>query len=449
MIEQEQPNHDQLSPQITRVLVLAWVGIVALVIACVLLAMKWSLNGSAQAGQQAALAATGTRPTPTPTLLPAATATPTSIPGLEATLESGTPLPTPTIPAIQDLRFGYGIQAAALDNPDQVLDEAQQLGMGWVEQEVRWADVEPEAGKPNWDRLDAFFAAAAARNLRVLVSVSAAPNWARSVTAEDLSGPPDDPQSYINFVTQLVQRYRGAVHAVEIWSEMNQDRSWYVAGGLSAAGYMKLLIPAADAIHAADPNVIVISGGLNPTGIDDGVTAIDDFRYLQTMLDSGLLDHVDCVGVHHKGYNLPPDVPYDSVPPDNAAYFQGPINNPHHSWSFYSTLRGYHDMIVAAGRQTPLCVTAFGWATADGFPGQPQPELLFALDNSAQQQADYLVKAFQMMVDWKFVWLAFVDNLNYGPDSAGNPQDAYYSILTLAGRPRPAFEALKAIDKQP
>ena len=54
-----------------------------------------------------------------------------------------------------------------------------------------------------------------------------------------------------------------------------------------------------------------------------------------------------------------------------------------------------------------------------------------------------------MMLDWKFVWLAFVDNLNYGPDTAGNPQDAYYSILTLAGRPRPAFEALTAIDKQP
>ena len=75
-------------------------------------------------------------------------------------------------------------------------------------------------------------------------------NIALAVTAEGLAGPSDDPQHYVSYVTQLVQRYSGSVHAVEVWNEQNLEREWYTAGGLSASAYMNLLIPAAEAIHA-------------------------------------------------------------------------------------------------------------------------------------------------------------------------------------------------------
>jgi len=436
----------RLSQQQIRILAFVWMGVIVLVGVCTFLSILWALNRraeqtSAQGGSAGPIAPPlqGDQPTPT-------------IGGLNPTLPPGvTPSLAPTIPPRQDTAFGYGIQVQAHMNTEQTLVQVQQLGLGWIKQQIRWADLEPQAGSPNWDALDAVFAATAAHNLRVMVSIVDAPDWARSVTAEGKAGPPDDPQLYVNYVSQLVQRYRGAIHAVEIWNEQNLDREWYTAGGLSAASYINLLAPTAAAIHQIDPGVIVISGALAPTGWDDGVTAIDDFRYMQEMINAGLLDHVDCVGAHANGINLPPDIPYDAGFNDTTALFRGPFDNPHHSWSFYSTLRGYHDMIVAAGRNTPLCVTEFGWATVEGMEGQPRQGFEFAIDNTLEEQADNIVRAFQLMHEWDFVWLAFLFNLDYSPKAGGNTQDdsTLFSIVFPDGSPRPAFEALRDMPKPP
>jgi len=88
---------------------------------------------------------------------------------------------------------------------------------------------------------------------------------------------------------------------------------------------------------------------------------MDDFDYLDRMVAAGFLDYCDCVGAHHNGINMPPDVAHHNginMPPDVAwddgyndptATFRGPFDNPDHSWSFKSTLWGYHDRIAAAG----------------------------------------------------------------------------------------------------
>jgi len=443
------PQTEQASPQLKRLMALAWVAVVGMVGACIFLGTWWSING-----------ARPIPPTPTPirvaaaanTLQPATAtplANPTGAPGMPVlTPTSLTPLPTPTLLPVTDPGFGYGVLVSSSAEVPLALDQAQRLGMGWIKVPVRWAEVESIPGSPQWDQLDVLFQAATARSLKVLVTVSAAPDWARSVTAEGYDGPPDNNEAYTAFVTALMQRYPGAIHAVEVWSEMNRGDEWYAAGGLSSASYMALLKPTAQAIHEVDPGVIVISGGLNPTGIDDGVMAIDDFRYLQEMINSGLLDVVDCVGVHHKGYNLPPDVPYTEYDDPSALYRQ-PFQNRHHSWSFYSTVRGYNDMIVAAARATPLCVTEFGWASVGTQRGADVPEFIY--DNSLQEQADYIVQAFGLLRDWDFVWMGFVSNLDYSEDDAPGSTDddltAYYRITTASGTPRPAFDALLEMPK--
>ncbi len=452
MVQGRHEEGQQVPKDLQRLLAIAWIGIVLLVGACILLAVRWGMNG--QNGR--ALSAVGTPMETLPLgagatlfLLPTPTAmeTPLSRPAEGY----ATPSVEPTVVPLADRSFGYGIEAQALVNPQATLDHVRQLGLGWVKVSLRWSEIEAEAGRPDWGALDAFFAEAATRNLRVLVSVSAAPAWARSVTAEGLEGPPDDPRTFAHFVAQLVQRYRGALHAVEIWEEMNQEQHWYAPGGLSAASYMELLLSAVQAVRTVDPGIIVISGGLNPTGVDDGVMAIDDFRYLQELIALGLLDYVDCVGVHLKGYNLPPDVPYDAASSSAAAHFQAPFENPHHSWSFYSTLRGYNDMIVAVRRHTPLCVTAFGWASAGGIRSEVKAGMEFALDNSPEEQARYITQAFQLMRDWRFVWLAFLFNLDFAFKADGDLGDAaaLYSILAPDGSPRPAYRAVQEMPKLP
>jgi hypothetical protein len=65
---------------------------------------------------------------------------------------------------------------------------------------------------------------------------------------------------------------------------------------------------------------------------------MDDFQYYQEMIAKGFLSYADCVGVHHNGYNIPPDIAWDDKTyQDPTAKFRAFWDNPHPSWSFRST----------------------------------------------------------------------------------------------------------------
>ena len=76
----------------------------------------------------------------------------------------------------------------------------------------------------------------------------------------------------------------------------------------------------------------------------------------------------------------------------------GPYDNPHHSWSFKTTLEGYAQMIEDAGSDKKLCVTEFGWASSEGYPESPAG-FGFAEDITLEEQAEYIVQAFNQMHD--------------------------------------------------
>lgn len=365
--------------------------------------------------------------------------------------QDATPVPSPTPLPIQNEEFQVGIQVqGSIDgNPDVysiwLNDVRDKLKLKWIKQQVRWEDVEPEPGQYDWGMLDITFAKTAEYGVNVMISVLTAPDWAREQGNQRLDevGPPADPQTYANFLTTLLQRYPGQVHAVEVWNEMNIDREWASIYGLSAERYVEMLSTAYTAIKAVDPGIIVISGALSPTGLNDGVRAYDDFVYMQMLIDAGMLDVADCVGAHHNGYNIGPNVPWDNVPNDPSAQFRGPFDNPHHSWSFYSTLQGYNQRIQAAGSDKKLCITEFGWASSEGLGGYPQG-FEFANDVTLAEQAAYFDEAIQLMDNWGFVWLAFVWNLNYGPQAGWEPtnDNVPYSLVRPDFQQAPAYEVI-------
>lgn len=354
---------------------------------------------------------------------------------------TATPLP------IEVTRFQLGVQVqVSYDLMGQWMDvAANQLSVNWVKQQVRWEDIEPEPDNYDWVPLDIYLPAAQEQGLHVLLSVVTAPAWAREEGA-DLSrhGPPANPQDYADFIAAILERYPGMVHAVEIWNEQNLDREWTSTSGLSAEGYITLLRTAYQTIKAVDPGVIVISGALSPTGVSDGVSAWDDFVYLDQMIAAGLLNYADCVGVHHNGINLSPEYTWDAVPNDETAQYRGPFDNPHHSWSFRSTLQTYSSKIALGGGTQRLCVTEFGWASAEGLDGVPQG-FEFAQDNSLDDQRDFTVQALDLMVEWDIVQLAILWNLNYGPQAgwASDNDNVPYSIIGPGFQFRPVFDAVR------
>jgi hypothetical protein len=345
--------------------------------------------------------------------------------------------------------FGYGIQAqGSVGDPSQAIASVKKLGMNWIKQQVRWEHIEPNPGELHWELIDGIIEQADQGGIYVMLSVVTAPAWARANSGGGTHGPPDDYSAFARFLGQIIDRYQGKIHAIEVWNEQNLDREWQSPNGLNAADYVRLLQVARQEIKARDPNIIVISGALSPTGgwvePDGRVTAIDDFAYFQEMLNAGLINYADCVGAHHNGINFPPDKEWNEGYNDPTATFRGPFDNPHHSWSFRSTLWGYYNMMDG---QRKLCVTEFGWATVEGFDGTP-PGFEFAEDNTLQEQAEWIVQAFQLQRQWGIVWITYLWNLDYSNKSQ-NPLDPNvpYSLVYFTGAPRPSYDALERMGK--
>lgn len=391
-------------------------------------------------------------PTPQPQLPTQAQA----IAQAQPTAEPTEILPTPTLLPIDDKGFQLAIQVQySLDmNPDNqdgwMREVKQKLGLDWYKQQVRWEEVQPTRDQWDWSKLDLAMPSAARFGVKTLMSIVTAPEWAREPGVNVAKhGPPANNADYVNFVTEVLRRYPGQVHAIEVWNEQNLDREWMSTKGLSAANYVALLRDTYAAIKAIDPGVIVISGALSPTGgwtePDGRISAIDDFDYMTQMINAGLLNYADCIGAHHNGYNIGPNVPWDKVPNDPTATFRGPFDNPHHSWSLYSTLNTYANKIKLAGGNQKLCVTEFGWASTEDLGGFP-PGFEFANDNTLAEQKEWTIQAIQLMEEWDIVWIASLWNLNYGPQAgwATDNDNVPYSIIGKDWQFRPVYDALVA-----
>lgn len=349
-------------------------------------------------------------------------------------------------------KFGYGIQVhgnATVGDPAQTMHVVHdQLGMDWVKAQIQWWLIHPSPDAGQWFFYDGVVDEAARNDLNLMLSVVGAPAWTRAAGGEN--GPPDDYGEYARFLTELINRYPGKIGAIEVWNEQNLDREWGTANGVNPNDYVRFLQVAHDAIKATDPNIIVISGALAPTGCNDGVTCADDFVWLDQALVAGMLNYADCVGVHHNGYNIGPDVPFDqagSTAEAATAQFRGPFDNPHHSWSFKTTLDTYAQKIQAIDPNAKLCVTEFGWASAEGYDAAPTG-FEFAYDNTLAEQAQYITQAFKQMHDSGNVWLAFLFNFDFGNKGGGPTDDPVpYSIVDINGIPRPAFGAVAEMEK--
>ncbi|MDI7276917.1 MAG: cellulase family glycosylhydrolase, partial [Anaerolineae bacterium] len=392
-----------------------------------------------QAGSLEVLVPTPT-PTPTPTPPPTPTPKPTTAPAAQ---QQPAPPPARTV----GLAFGYGIQVDMVTdvNYDRILGHVQALGFGWIKQQVEWFRYNPGPGQYDWGRLDAIVDACSARGIKVLFSVVKAPAWARPGDDDrSVPGPPADPNTYAEFVRQMAARYKGRVQAYEIWNEQNLWYEWGGRGGrLSAARYVELLRAAYHAIKSVDPGAVVISGAPTPTGWNDGDVAIDDQLYLRQMYDAGLRSVCDAVGAHPSGYNNPPDADWRTWSDPSTGQAKG-----HPSWFFRSTMEGYRNIMIQYGdSQKRIIPTEFGWASVDGLGVRPARGYEYAADNTAGEQADFIVRAYQMGKNWGFVGPMFLWNLNFAPLCGPQDEKAAFGIVDCGWGPRPAFHALANMPK--
>jgi hypothetical protein len=400
-------------------------------------------------------------PSPTATLTPPPTNTPVTTPTVQPTATAtpgvtGTPLPT--------LRSDVmGIQLnpnTSLEGFDTSLWLAGRLGVKWIKLQFSWKLLEPQQGVLS----DTFYAYrifvqhATQQGFKVIISIAKAPGWARASQEED--GPPRDPQDLANFITRIMGEVRVDLYgnsyfsAIEVWNEPNLRREWN-GGTLGGAEYMRLFDTAYNAVRAGEGggSVTVVTAGLAPTGINDGVTAIDDREFLRQMYQAGLNNPAYqniAVGVHPYGAANPPDARCCANP--SRGY------DDHPSWFFLDTLDDYHTIVVQAGDTShQLWATEFGWGTYEGFTtetGQPAPppdDPPYIQWLTQDQQANYIIRAFVIGQSLPYLGPMILWNLDFSSQDYIDQRDprAAYALLRGGVDPlRPAFNLLENAPKQ-
>jgi|FLYN01.1.fsa_nt_gi hypothetical protein len=310
--------------------------------------------------------------------VPAATAEPTQPPAPAEPTE--VPRPEP----VNELPVPVGGQLESFD--DNAVEFMRQAGMTWVKWQIPFVIGDFSLYTVARDRITWSHE----RGFKVLLSITGEAAELEERGEEYLG-------IFAGFLTEIA-----AMHpdAIEVWNEMNIDAEW-PAGEIDPEAYVEMLRPAYVAIKAADPEVMVITGALSPTGFFGGGCSsrgCDDAPYLRGMMNAGAGEYADCVGIHYnEGILHPRQLGGD--PRGNSGhytrYFQSMINT-------YASIIG----------DLPLCFTELGYLSPEGY-GQLPSAFAWAANTSVAEQAEWLRDAIQIAGDDGRIALIIIWNVNY------------------------------------
>ena len=356
--------------------------------------------------------------------------------------------PAPTLPIPRDLA-----PAAVVDPPFPALSYGVHTFLWWneatraldlylvrlmnfshVKQRFSWRDIEPVAGEWHWDYADAVVDDVTCQGTGLVARLDGPPDWAIRVPGDDPTAPPVDLDAWGEFCGAVAERYRGQIAGYQVWNEPNLRFEW-LDRAPNAEGYVELLRVCSEAIHAADPDAVVISAGLAPTGtgLPD---ALPDMDYLRQMYDTGAGDYFDVLGLNAPGYKAPPE-----MSPDEAEAEFG------HRWMAFRHVEDMRGIMVENGDGAKqIALLEMGWTT-----DQREDTIYSWHAVDEQTQAEYLVDAYRYAAEHWRPWVGLMVTI-YLSDPSWTPDDEqYWWALDTPGYPtkptRPAFIALANMEK--
>ncbi len=344
-------------------------------------------------------------------------AVPTAQP-VEPTVAVTNPTAT-TAPVIVASSGGFGLGGQVIHGGLLALDKMQAMKMSWVKiqnYDLAGATIEGDINNAHNN------------GLKILVSIKDNANHNR-ITA------PDYQEQFIQYLERVASL---GADAIEVWNEPNLDREW-PADQMGGANYTVLLKKAYPRIKAANPNTMVVSAALSPTGAFSGgcgsigsVYGCDDKPFLQAMVNAGALNYLDCVGMHYNEGLLPP-----------SATSGDPRGSSQHYTRYFKGMLDTYGAILGGARS--ICLTEIGYLSGEEWGYLPSAfswNPSSAINLTVAQHAEYLGQAVSLARQSGNIRLFIIFNVDFAilKTMEDDPQ-AGYSLI----RPNQSCPACSAI----
>ncbi|NTV44257.1 MAG: glycoside hydrolase family 5 protein [Candidatus Yonathbacteria bacterium] len=322
---------------------------------------------------------------------------------------------------------GGGLVSLSEGDLDMYFQSLNSLGVSWVRWDVNWRSVQEERSDVyHWDDPDRISGEAKKYNVKSLGILTYAPYWALSapcVSAKTCA--PVDPATFAHFAGLAAARYKGTIDYWEIWNEPNTHQDEYPRPNV--VQYATLLKETYAAIKKANPNAVVIVGGLAPAA-DDSDGNISPVTFIQGLYDSGVKDSFDAIALHPYTYPGAPDYVCE-------------WNN----WDQMYTIRNI--MIKNGDTAKKIWLTEYGAPT--GGPGRART----VNDYSFVYGADYMSESAQTQLVRRVTEMYAADTTTFGPffwyslwdngTSKSTPEN-FFGLLRHDWSKKPAYDTFKS-----
>jgi len=310
------------------------------------------------------------------------------------------------------------------------LKNFRRLGITWIRFSITWAVVQPVRDGPyHWGRYDRAVAEADAYGLHVDAQADFSAPWAEAPGCHAAYDEcqPSSPRLYATYAAAIARHFWHGISAEEIWNEPNNVTFWHPAP--DPAFYARMLKAADIAIKAADPQMVVISGGLAPEA--DNGTDFSALTFARDMLNDGANGYFDAFGIHPYSYPALPDQ-YE----------------PWSAWSqLAQTTPSLRSVLAANGdRKVPIWITEVGAPTAGPGPavgcGVSAPDVPHSGHDSQCLQAAALTQVVRDERSLPWLGPAFIYSFqDLGTGRASRSQS--FGVLTARGKAKASYFALK------
>jgi hypothetical protein len=276
------------------------------------------------------------------------------------------------------------------------------LGVQSVRMDVPWKLVEVSRGRYTMpDPIESRVSDLTSRGIEPLLILA----YGNPLYGNDKPTSPAAIDAFSRYAAYVVAHFRGRVRLFDLWNE------WDAATGRTTAGtpdtYIALAKKAYPAIKAANPDAVVLSGGISGSGLAAG--------WLERFLQLGGLQLVDGISVHPYNFFSKTNTP------ESAAQQLDRINE--------------LTRAAAPGRAVRIYVTEMGYPTFAGKGG--------VTDAAA---ADDLTRFLQLASIRDYIagvwWYCLRDQ---GSDRAN--KEHHFGVMDAAMKPKPAAYALRAFTR--